>query len=303
MGAWGTAIFSDDVACDVRDTYRDLLSDGCSEKEAAKRLLDEFKQEIKDYDDGPIFWLAWADAQWQYGRIDEGVKEKALKWIDNGEALKRWTQRAVNPRDGKRRQAVLAKLRERLCSPPPLPKKIRKAASLPDKTVSKPVEYPFVPKSTAKLEPGQFWSIPLENGRFACGRVIQLRIENGKRDSRSFLAGLMDWWGRKPPTADRIAGCGVIVQGGTDIKTIQATGGQVLGFRDLSLDAIQPSLFLNAQFATCVQRGFDYVRPFDKKKDADLPTYSGWGYLVIKIRAEDRFGRRTKNRREAPRDS
>jgi hypothetical protein len=155
-----------------------------------------------------------------------------------------------------------------------------------------PVEYPFVPKSTAGLEPGQFWSIPLDHGRFACGRVIQLRIEDGKRDSRAFLAGLMDWWGRKPPTAERIGGRGVVEQGGADIKTIVATGGQVLGFRELSLDQIEPSLFRNAETATQVQRGYDYLRPFDKKKDANLPVFSGWGYLFIKEIAEHRFGGR-----------
>jgi hypothetical protein len=290
VGAWGTAIFSDDVACDIRDAYRDLLAGGCSGKEATRRLLDEFKQEIRDDDDGLIFWLALASLQWQYGRLEDRVKAKALKLIDSGVAAKRWTQWAVDPRDGKRRQRVLAKLRQQLCSPQPAPKKIRQPSLLLPEALAKPVTYPFVPKSTAMLEPGQYWSIPLDNGRFACGRVIQLQIDNGKRDAESFLAGLMDWWGRKPPTADRIAGCEVVEQGSANVKTIQATGGQVLGSRDLSLDHIEANLFRDAEFATWVQRGFKYERPFDKKKDATLPVFSGWGFLVIKILAEKRFG-------------
>src|SRR5262249_32527133 len=161
-------------------------------------------------DDGPVFWLALANLQWQFGRLDESVKAKALELIDSGEALKRWAHRPVNPRDRKCRLGILAKLRQKLSSHQPAPKKIRHLHLLREEVVAKPMNYPFVPKSTATLEPGQFWSIPLDNGRFACGRVIQLRIENGMRDSRLFLAGLMDWWGRKPPTAERIAGCGVI---------------------------------------------------------------------------------------------
>jgi len=290
VGARGVAIFSDDVACDVRDAYRDLLADGYSGKEATNRLLDKFKEESKDYDDGPIFWLALAKLQWQYGRLEDRVKAKALKLIESGVAINGWNQRAVNPRDGVRRQDVLEKLREQLCSPQPAPKKIRQPPAPLPETSAKPVTYPFVPKSTAMLEPGQYWSIPLDNGRFGCGRVIQLQIKNGKRDRRAFLAGLMDWWGRKPPTADRIAGCGVVEQGCADIKTIQATGGQVLGFRDLSLDKIEANLFRDAEFATSVQRGLNYERPFDRKKDAALPVLSGWGYLVIKILAEKRFG-------------
>jgi hypothetical protein len=294
MGAWGTAIFSDDLACDVRDAYRGLLAEGHSRQQATKRLIDQFAQAIKDYDDGPIFWLALAKLQWEYGRLDERVKANALKLIDTGVALKRWTERAVDARDGNRRQRVLAKLRDQLCSPQPAPKQIRNTSGLLSGTVAKAAEYPFVPKSTAGLEPGQFWSIPLDNGRIACGRVIQLRMEDGKRDSRAFLAGLMDWWGLKPPTSERIAGRGVVTQGGADIKTIVATGGQVLGFRDLSLDHIEPTLFRDAWNATCVQRGYDYMRPFDRRMDASLPVYSGWGYLVIKRIAEDRFGGRRR---------
>ncbi len=46
MGAWGTAIFSDDLARDLRDAYRDLLADGHSGQQATKRLIDQFAQEI-----------------------------------------------------------------------------------------------------------------------------------------------------------------------------------------------------------------------------------------------------------------
>ena len=38
--------------------------------------------------------------------------------------------------------------------------------------------YPLTPKTNAHLIPGQFWSIPLADGRFGCGRV--LRVEHDK---------------------------------------------------------------------------------------------------------------------------
>src|SRR4051794_34952201 len=91
--------------------------------------------------------------------------------------------------------------------------------------------YPFVPRSTAHLRPGQFWSIPLDGGRFACGRVLQLKIESGKIDRRLFLAGLMDWVGDSAPTAESIAGRGVVAQGGVHIKTIGEDAGAILGLR------------------------------------------------------------------------
>jgi hypothetical protein len=58
MGAWGTAIFSDDLACDVRDAYRDLLVEGHSGQQATKRLIDQFAQEIKD-DASRVTSIAW----------------------------------------------------------------------------------------------------------------------------------------------------------------------------------------------------------------------------------------------------
>src|SRR3954467_14200909 len=112
--------------------------------------------------------------------------------------------------------------------------------------MTKRPHYPFVPKSTTHLKAGHFWSIPLQNRGFACGRVIQLRIQNDKRDSRVFLGGLMDWFGESPPTAEAIAGCGVIAQGSLHVKAIRENAGQVLGFRDLSLEDIEPGLFRDA---------------------------------------------------------
>src|SRR6476660_9537596 len=69
------------------------------------------------------------------------------------------------------------------------------------------VTYPFLPRSTKAMLLGQFWAIPLSDGRFACGRVVELRVrDDGTRDSRGFLAGLLDWVGSSNPTSDSIAG-------------------------------------------------------------------------------------------------
>jgi hypothetical protein len=42
LGAGGIAIFSDDIACDIRDDYKELLGDGLSSKEATQRLINEY---------------------------------------------------------------------------------------------------------------------------------------------------------------------------------------------------------------------------------------------------------------------
>ena len=38
MGAWGTSLFADDNACDLREDYRDLIGDGLNGPEATDRL-------------------------------------------------------------------------------------------------------------------------------------------------------------------------------------------------------------------------------------------------------------------------
>jgi hypothetical protein len=161
--------------------------------------------------------------------------------------------------------------------------------------MSKRPAYPFVPKSKAYLEPGHFWSIPLRDGGYGCGRVLQLWMESGKCNRRLFLAGLMNWVGDDPPTAEAIAGRGVLDQGIVHIKTIAENAGEVLGLREPAPDGIEPWLFLDAGRATCVQRGFNRLRPFDPRRDVGLPVLCTWGFAVIKILADEHLGSRQRS--------
>ena len=57
-------------------------------------------------------------------------------------------------------------------------------------------------------------------------------------NTRIFLAGLMDWSGDEPPTAQAIAGCKLLEQGRAHVAAITDTGGKILGHRDLELDGL-----------------------------------------------------------------
>lgn len=88
---------------------------------------------------------------------------------------------------------------------------------------------PFAPKSTSYLRPGQFWSIPLNGGRFGCGIVLAL-VRNGEKiDSRMFLGGLLEWIGDSPPLASAIQDRRIIAERFVHIKTIRTTGGELIG--------------------------------------------------------------------------
>jgi hypothetical protein len=115
MGTWGTAVFSDDLALDVREDYLRLLREGTTDSGVLKQLKATWAEEIADADDGPVFWLALAATQWEYGRLNTTVKSKALKVIESGRDDHRWVgTRLIN-----RRKAVLHRLKAKLESPQP----------------------------------------------------------------------------------------------------------------------------------------------------------------------------------------
>jgi hypothetical protein len=111
------------------------------------------------------------------------------------------------------------------------------------KTMSKKTTYPFKAKSTAYLQPGQFWAIDLTRhgyafkGRYGCGRVLEL---DGNK--QLFLAGLMNWVGTKLPTSESIAGCTLLEQ---SVSHVHRIDGDILGCRSLETDNLEPLLWLD----------------------------------------------------------
>jgi hypothetical protein len=79
--------------------------------------------------------------------------------------------------------------------------------------------YPFVPKSNRYLEAGQFWALPLSDGRYGCGRVMAVPAF-GAKDRVGFVAGLAGWIGSEPPTEAAIAGAPVLLQTKAHFETI-----------------------------------------------------------------------------------
>ena len=96
------------------------------------------------------------------------------------------------------------------------------------------MKYPFRPKSTSYIEQGQFWAVQIGDNKFSAGVVLALKSSNGKTDSRSFLAGLLDWTGSAPPTKEDLIASSVLHKGFAHIKTITETGGEILGKIDSS---------------------------------------------------------------------
>ncbi|TMR25620.1 hypothetical protein ETD86_00375 [Nonomuraea turkmeniaca] len=123
MGAWGPALFSDDLACDVRDAYRELIEDETTDEEAQRGIMKSYAEVLDDPDDGPVFWLALAATQSKVGRLDPMVRDRALQIIEQGEGLSRWAEEGAKVLA--RRQAALHKIQLQLTGPQPERKRLR----------------------------------------------------------------------------------------------------------------------------------------------------------------------------------
>ena len=61
MASWGSKLYQDDVAEDVRDYYKHQLKRGKTNEEVTKELIEDNEDIISDEDEAPVFWFALAD--------------------------------------------------------------------------------------------------------------------------------------------------------------------------------------------------------------------------------------------------
>jgi len=188
MGTWGTAIFSDDLASDIRMRYRDLVGDGLTGPEATDILLEEYSEVFDDLDVAHIFWLALAATQWRCGRLEPRVQAKAIEAIDSGADLVRWREA---PQLINKRQAVLTELRRTLSSPQPSQKKIRKRF-----------------RNTCEWEIGEIIGYRLLSGAFAMFRVIDYFVDLG---GTSPIFEVLNWSGQDIPAREELQTVGIKV--------------------------------------------------------------------------------------------
>ncbi|MGN1155420.1 MAG: hypothetical protein ACI4TK_04520 [Agathobacter sp.] len=122
MGAWGPKLYQDDLAQDIRDDYKDQLHRGKKGLDITQELLVQYQIEMLDSKDASVFWFALADTQWNLGRLEDKVKEMALKHILSGDNLEHWKNE--NPKMAKAREKTIEELRKKSLSPQPPEKKV-----------------------------------------------------------------------------------------------------------------------------------------------------------------------------------
>lgn len=181
MAAWGVAVFSDDLAADLRSDFRELIGDGLSPSDATERLMTEYASSLEDADEMSVFWIALALTQWKLGRLEDRTKKMALHVIDDGIDLSRWD----DPKNRARRADVLAKTRAELLSAQP---------------PAKPV--PRTVKESNDWEIGEIIGFQLLSGNWTLFRVIGHHTDKGGRFA---VCELLDWLDGQLPTHEVIA--------------------------------------------------------------------------------------------------
>jgi hypothetical protein len=180
MGAWGTSIFSDDNAADLREDYRDLIGSGLSGPEATDRLIGQWQPDGNDRYFVATFWLALALTQWKCGRLEERVKARALAAILDGSAIEPWHR----SKDEARRRAVLEKVRAQLQTPPPARTKIKRRILC-----------------SCDWEPTELVAYTLRSRDFMILRVTDLFSDKGGTYPS---CEVLDWQGRDIPDPDTL---------------------------------------------------------------------------------------------------
>jgi hypothetical protein len=181
VGAWGPGLFSDDLACDVRADYRQLIEDGVADDEASSQILARYLSEPADPDEEPVVWLALAATQSKIGRLDPAVRDRAVGLIDSGTGLALW---ADDPRQLAKRRAVLEKVRAQLVGAQPARKKLRPPS-----------------RHVTDLRPGDVLGYRGANGRLALLRVA--RVEDSRWSVAPILV-MLEFEGDKVPPNDML---------------------------------------------------------------------------------------------------
>ncbi|MDA2381592.1 hypothetical protein PDN41_07275 [Bacillus cereus] len=122
-----------------------------------------------------------AAIQWELGRLNPQVKEKAICIIESKSDLKRWWR---EPELKKKRELVLEKLKKNLVSPLPEPKKVKRRVVL-----------------KTELEIGDVITYRLLSGQYIILKVVGVNEYAGNAYP---VLMLCDWIGRNIPDKDEI---------------------------------------------------------------------------------------------------
>ena len=150
------------------------------------------------------------------------------------------------------------------------------------------MKYPYIPKSNKSLRRGDYWLIELENGFFAVGIVVDIPPPELKL-KMEFIAGLLNWKGNETPKITDLKNLKIIKQGKAHIKTIEYTGGELLGNINFKSYKIEPMLQRSQgefQLGAQIVKGYQDIRNMEPEDIEKYSVLGTWGYNYIRLLAE-----------------
>lgn len=135
MGTWGPGLYANDLAKDLKSTIASVMRLPHEPADLVRLLQDSFPEQSSREDDEEYtsFWLVVADSFYSYGVYEPSLFQRAIDIVDSGLDLQCPERQAMSASERRKREALLADLRERLMKPPP--KQERKTLSKPQPLV------------------------------------------------------------------------------------------------------------------------------------------------------------------------
>jgi hypothetical protein len=178
VGTWGSGILDDDTARDVYDRYLEAHRTGKSDDGIVSALLEEFAHVVSDPDEGPVFWLAVAQAQWDASAVTTDVRERVDEILAKGLGLGRWSDEG--PAQLKARKAALSRFARKI------------------KTTRKRIARPATEPAAVPFEVGDCLAIELADGRFGAGVITKYLAGT----SPSHIVSIVAFHEDDPPPAE-----------------------------------------------------------------------------------------------------
>lgn len=185
MGTWGFNILDDDTTRDVYDDYMEAFNAKVAPDDIMRELEAKYPSAIgDDEDDGPLFVLAVAKAQWDCGHLRPETIAMVKRIVDEGLGLENWEDEG--PKVLAKRKAKVAAFLQAIQTLNPKPRKPKAP------TQRKP---PF--------EAGDCLAMRLSDGEY--GAVLVLAAEWPNPDPRkeshgTNVVGVLKYKSATPPT-------------------------------------------------------------------------------------------------------
>lgn len=124
MGTWGTRLTNDDFTLDIISEFFELFDNGEDSKDIRIKLETSYADSIKDEDEGHLFWLALAKAQWDIGLLDKDILDKVEDIVNSDIDIKKWIE--LDGENPEKRRRLVKEFAKEIKTPRIKPRKIKR---------------------------------------------------------------------------------------------------------------------------------------------------------------------------------